>query len=186
MKCIAEVTSYVDNFLRSGFIPAIDGGVVKSDCRISIILKAEVQKTLACLRRDACMQFSTDDMIVDVVDPYLFPFAWERTKTLGTGELVLSDCISRCGEGKTVKMPAEENCAQKDRAKYPSDMAWSRRFQYLPFDVKFDNRGEGGSRSVPNPPKGKCTMAKASFLVPGLPATSVTYTQRSIKSSTVS
>lgn len=92
------------------------------------------------------MQLSTDDVVVDVVDPYLFPFAWARTRTLGRGDLTLSECISRSGEGETVKMPSKEDCVQKDPAKYPSDMAWSRRFQYLPFDVKFDDRGEGGSR----------------------------------------
>lgn len=137
---------YVDNFLRSGVTPAIDGGVIKSDCRISSILKNELQKIIAYLRSDAGMRLSTDDVVVDVVDPHLFPFAWERTRTLRQGELTLSDCISRCGEGETVKMPSQEDCVQKDPAKYPSDMAWSRRFQYLPFDVKFDNRGEGGSR----------------------------------------
>lgn len=43
-------------------------------------------------------------------------------------------------------MPSQGDCIEKDPAKYPSDMAWSRRFQYLPFDVKFDNKGQGGSR----------------------------------------
>lgn len=144
--CVEEVKYYVENFLRSGVIPAIDGGVIKSDCRISSVLKNELQRTIAYLRRDACVQLSTHDVVVDVVDPYLFPFAWARTRTLGRGELTLSKCISRSGEGETVKMPLQEDCVQKDPAKYPSDMAWSRRFQYLPFDVKFDNRGEGGSR----------------------------------------
>lgn len=85
-------------------------------------------------------------MVVHVVDPYLFPFAWERTRTLRQDELILSDCISRCGEGETAKMPSQEDCEQKDPAKYPNDMAWSCRFQFLPFDVKFDRRGEGGSQ----------------------------------------
>lgn len=146
------MTYYVDGFLRSGFVPAIDGGVVKSDCRISSILKNQLQKTAAYLRRDARLQLRTDDVVMDVVDPYLFPFAWDRSKTLRESKLTLSDCISRCGEGEKVKTPTKEDCAQKDRAKYPNDMAWSRRFQYLPFDVKFDNRGEGGSRSA-TPPK---------------------------------
>ena len=41
-------------------------------------------------------------------------------------------------------MPSQEDCIQKDPSKYPNEMAWSHRFQYLPFDVKFDKRGEGG------------------------------------------
>ena len=186
MQCIAEVTHYVDGFLRSDFIPAIDGDVVKSDRRISSILKNELQKTAASIRGDARLQFRTDDVVVDVVDPYLFSFAWDRSKTLRGGELTLSNCISRCGDGETVKMPTEEDCAQKDRAKYPNDMAWSRRFQYLPFDVKFDNRGEGRSRSVAPPPKSKSTLTEVTFLMPELLATSITYTQQHIKISTAS
>ena len=85
-------------------------------------------------------------MVVHVVDPHLFPFAWEKTRTLRQGELIMSDCISRCGEGETAKMPSQRDCVQDDPAKYPNDLAWSRRFQYLPFDVKFDKRGDGGSR----------------------------------------
>lgn len=139
--------------MRSGFIPAIDGGVVKSDNRITSILKNELQKTAAYLQRAARLQLGTDDVVVDVVDPYLFSFAWDRSKTLRGGELNLSDCVSRCGEGETVKTPAKGDCAQKDPAKYPNDMAWSRRFQYLPFDIRFDNRGEAGSRSVTSPQK---------------------------------
>ncbi len=156
------MTYYVDGFLRSGFVPAIDGGVIKSDCRVSSILRKELQKVAAYVRKDACMQLSTDN-VVDVIDPYLFPFAWERTKTLREGEITLSDCISRCGEGQTVRMPAKEDCDQKDRAKYPSDMAWSCRFQYLPFDVKFDNRGEGGCRSVSLTKKASLHWLKSHF-----------------------
>ena len=134
------------DFLRSGVIPVIDGGVIKSDRRISSMLNDELQKTIASLRKHAYVLPTTDDVVVDVVDPYHFPFVWQRTRTLRWSELNLSDCISRCGEGEEVKMPSQEDCVQKDRAKYPNDMAWSRRFQFLPFDVKFDNQGDGGSR----------------------------------------
>lgn len=92
------------------------------------------------------MQYSSGDVVVDVVDPYLFPFTWAQTRTLRDGGVNLSDCISRCGEGDTVRMPSQEECVQRDPAKYPSNMAWSRQFQYLPFEVKFDDEGEGGSR----------------------------------------
>ena len=104
------------------------------------------QKEIASIRRHTNALPNSDDVIVDVVDPYHFPFVWARTRTLRQGELALSDCISRCGEGEEVKMPSPGECVQHDPAKYPNDMSWSRRFQFLPFDVKFDNKGEGGSR----------------------------------------
>lgn len=137
---------YVGDFLRLGFIPAIDGGVIKSDRRIPSLLQNEMQKTIASLSRHARVLSITDDVAVDVVDPHYFPFVWERTRTLREGKLTLSDCLSRCGEGEEVKMPSSDNCVQKDPAKYPNDMAWSCRFQFLPFDIEFDNKGEGGSR----------------------------------------
>lgn len=137
---------YVGDFSRLGVVPAIDGGVIKSDHRIPLILNNELQKTITSLRRHARALPNTGDVAVDVVDPYYFPFVWGRTRTLRGGELTLSNCISRCGEGEEVKMPSPEECIQKDPAKYPSDMAWSCRFQFLPFDVQFDHKGEGGSR----------------------------------------
>lgn len=135
---VDEVKYCVEDFQRDGIIPAIDEGVVKSDCRISPILQSGLQNEIACLRKDTCMQFGS----VDVVDLYFFPFTWARTRTLRDGALNLSDCIRRCGEGETVKMPSQGECVQADPAKYPNDMAWSRRFRCLLFDVKFDERGE--------------------------------------------
>ncbi|KAA6411797.1 MAG: hypothetical protein FRX48_03947 [Lasallia pustulata] len=49
--CVEEVKYYVYNFLRSGVVPAIDGGVNQSNCRISSILKKELQKAITFLRR---------------------------------------------------------------------------------------------------------------------------------------
>lgn len=137
---------YVSDFLRMGFIPAIDGGAIKSDRRIPSFLSNELQRTITSLPRHTYVLSTNDDMVVDVVDPHYFPFVWGRTRTLREGRLTLSDCLSRCGEGEEVRMPSSDSCVQKDPAKYPNDMAWSCRFQFLPFDVGFDNKGEGGSR----------------------------------------
>ena len=147
LQCVEEVKSYVHNSQYTEVIPAIDGGVFKSDHPSSLIFKYEVQKAASSVRKDAFKRSSSSrDVVTHVVDPYLFPFAWERTRTLRSREVILSDFMSRCGEGETVKAPSRDDCIQKDPAKYPNDMAWSNRFQYLPFDIKFDNRGEGASR----------------------------------------
>ena len=87
-------------------------------------------------------------MLVDVVDPYLFSFVFDKTRTLRQGDCNLSDCTQRAGEGEWVKKPSEADCVQTDPAKYANEMAWSRNFQYLPFDVQFSNSGEGNCRSV--------------------------------------
>lgn len=133
--------------MDSGIIPAIDGGVLKSDHTTFSILKRELQRVTASVRKDVFKRSSTgDDGVTHTVDPHLFPFAWKRTRTLRNREVTLSDCISRYGQGEAVKAPSQDDCAQKDPAKYPNDMAWSNRFQFLPFDVKFDKRGKGASR----------------------------------------
>ena len=78
------------------------------------------------------------------MDPHLFPFSWEKTRLLRDGRVRLEDCVARCGEGDIAKTPPEEDCNEPDYVKYRNDMAFSRRFQWLPFDVNFD--GQGTSR----------------------------------------
>ncbi len=51
------------------------------------------------------------------------------------------DCIPRCGEGQLAKMPPEDECKEPDHGRCHNDMAFSRRFQWLPFDVVFDDDG---------------------------------------------
>lgn len=110
------------------------------------MLRRGLMNATATLRNDMRNGLTGDDDVTDVVDPHQFPFAWERTHTLRRGFLTLSDCISRIGEGKLAKQPSEDDCKQTDPAKYPNDQAYSQRFQYLPFDVNFANRGDRGAR----------------------------------------
>lgn len=51
-----------------------------------------------------------------------------------------------------VKMPPEGERIQDTPWRYHNDKAWSRRFQWLPFDIDFDNRGEGPRRYVASGP----------------------------------
>ncbi|KAL8799657.1 MAG: hypothetical protein Q9182_005727 [Xanthomendoza sp. 2 TL-2023] len=84
--------------------------------------------------------------IHDLVDPFQYPYTWERTRTLRQGSVSRTDCILRCGDGGIAKMPPEEDCRQDEFGKYRNDMAWSRRHQWLPFDVRFDDDGRGRAR----------------------------------------
>ena len=143
MQCVEEVRYNTYDYLSSGFVPAIDGGVVKSDGSVTPQAKRTLQHATALLKRTVHKHLNDDNVVLHVVDPYLFSFVWDRTRTLRSRDLSLSDCISRCGEGRPVKAPSQQECAETDRAKYPNEMAWSRRFQFLPFDAKFGNRGTG-------------------------------------------
>ena len=143
--CVEEVKFYVPEYVQSKTVPTIDGGVMKSDIVIPRSLHDEVQKATASLRR-ASRQTSCADEVSDVVNPFLYPFSWEHTRTLHYEiPLKLSDCIRRSGEGQLARQPAEGDCPVEEGWKYPNDMAFSRRFQYLPFEIAFGDRGEGGS-----------------------------------------
>ena len=147
-QCAEEVKYYVHDFVDSRIIPAIDGGVVKSDSIVDRSLQNELRMAASALRKDVAESRGISGVVKDIVDPSLFPFIFEKTKVLRYGPTALSDAILRCGEGEAVKMPPEGDACQSDPVKYPNDMAWSRRFQWLPFDVKFADSGQGASRSV--------------------------------------
>ncbi len=143
--CVEEVKYYVPEYVQSKTVPTIDGGVMKSDTVIPKSLHHEFQKATASLRR-ASQQPSRADGVSDVVNPFLYPFSWEHTRTLHfETPLKLSDCITRSGEGQLARQPAEGDCPVEERSRYRNDMAFSRRFQYLPFEITFGDRGEGGS-----------------------------------------
>ena len=140
---------YVRDHIKSHIIPAIDGGVFKSDTSVPTPTRTDLVHAIATLRAHKGSQIGrADDTVQDLVDPFSFPFMWERTRTLRQGWVSRMDCISRCGEGESVKSPPEDDCRQDNFAKYRNDMAWSRRYQWLPFNVSFEDDGRGPSRYV--------------------------------------
>ena len=148
LQCVEEVKYDVDDYMVFGFIPALDGGVLKLDS-VDDSTKDDLQKAAAAIRSECQSDHraGSGGLVVDTVDPYLFPYAFEQTGMLMVPEhLQPRDCISRCGEGETVPMSPEDDCNEEEFGKYPNDMAWSRRFQWLPFDVVLDNKGEGSAR----------------------------------------
>jgi len=141
---VEEVKHYTHNSVVSVLIPSLDGGVIKSDVCVDTTTNLALKKAAHVLRRS----IEEHEDILDLVDPFLFPFAWEKTRLLRKGSIQSIDCVTRCGEGKLAKMPPEEDCKEPDHGRYRNDMAYSRRFQWLPFDVVFDDDGLGRSRSV--------------------------------------
>jgi len=141
------VRYYVQDFIRTGILPAVDGGVIKSDGCVNPSLSRELLKAVASIEEDSLPnRTSPREQIIDLVDPFLFPFSWDKTKVLRSGSVNRIDCISRCGEGVFADMPSKDECAQDEFVKYRNDMAWSRHYQWLPFDVSFGEKGEGPSQ----------------------------------------
>jgi len=126
---VDEVRYYVQDFTDSLIIPAVDGGVIKSYGSVNPLLDAGLQRAVASLKEDCFLnRTSSTEQTVDLVNPYLFPFTWEKTKVLPSRPVHRTDCISRCGDGLFVVTLSSKKCAQDDFAKYRNDMAWSRRY----------------------------------------------------------
>ena len=136
-----EVQNYTHDYINTAVIPALDGGVIKSDSCVDTATNLGLQEAAAVLRKcGRCHECE-----VNIVDPYLFPSAWEKTPFLRKGSIRPIDCVARCGDGEVAKMPPEDDCKEPDHGRYRNDMAYSRRFQWLPFDVVFGNGGLGRS-----------------------------------------
>jgi len=141
---VDEVRYYVQDFTDSLIKTAVDGGVIKSYGSVNSLLDADLQRVVASLKEDCFLnRTSSTQQTVDLVDPYLFPFTWEKTKVLPSRPVHRTDCISRCGDGLFVVTLSSKKCAQDDFAKYRNDMSWSRRYQWLPFDIVLGEKGEG-------------------------------------------
>ena len=120
--------------------------MLKSDDCVDSLVRNSLERATAALRRDSLNSTCSRHGPLDIVDPYLFPFIFAKTKTLRYGTLTSKDCIQRYGEGEAVKRPSDEDCVQNGRPNYANDHAWSNNFQWLPFDVQFEDRGAGASR----------------------------------------
>ena len=99
----------------------------------------DLLKALYELRSDETLgeRLDNEKTEVDVVDPYLFPYIWGRTRTLSSKSTTLESCISRCGEGEVVRPPPADQCEERNFNNYRNEVAWSNQFQWLPFDVNF-------------------------------------------------
>ena len=81
-ECVEEVKSYVHNFIPSRIVPAIDGGVIKSDDIGEVPLKNDTTREAVGLRKNMIKTADREYPVVHVVDPYLYPFAFAETRTL--------------------------------------------------------------------------------------------------------
>ncbi|OOQ82767.1 hypothetical protein PEBR_37508 [Penicillium brasilianum] len=135
---------------QSGFVEVFDAGVVKSDTAVS----KELQRAL----KEAVLPFEnvpkeekdyhpgSDDKVVDLVHPSLFPVIYGRTYVLPDRTIGLDDCIDSMGEGEWLERPKEAEATPE--AVYPyyilqrlHPAVLSTKFQWLPCDVKLIDDG---------------------------------------------
>jgi hypothetical protein len=140
---------------QTGTISVYDGDIVKSDTVIPSALKDAL---IACVARledvpDLLRDWhpGSNQRVLDLVHPSLFPVVYGTTRILPDSLVGLDDCITRCGEGRTLDVPPKDDCALWVQRKYENKAPdtryllqdpFSQKFQWLPCDVAFSNDDE--------------------------------------------
>ncbi|CAG7942647.1 unnamed protein product [Penicillium salamii] len=131
---IKELQWTAKNLEKTGYIRVFDVGVIKSDTAIPEDVREALKQAVQPLENVPTDQKDfhpdSDDKVVDLVHPSLFPVIFGRTRVLKDRILGLQDCLSHMGEGDI--LPSEP-CAEREI--YEGD-AFSKRFQWLPCEVK--------------------------------------------------
>ncbi|GFF34443.1 hypothetical protein IFM46972_04225 [Aspergillus udagawae] len=139
----AELRWKSTEYKKTGILTSYDPGVVKSDVAIPKELKQQLRDLVKPLEdvpeEEKDYHPGSDDKVVDLVHPSLFPLVYGRTKVLGDKLIGLDDCFLYVGQGEMTRIsdsPPERLRRMTDHDPY------SRHFQWLPCEVKFNGNGE--------------------------------------------
>lgn len=144
--CIAELQYKAKTFEKTGTVSVYRGDVIKSDIAIPSSLQDELKRAAASLEdipeRYKDWHPGSNEQVLDLVHPSLFPLVYGRTRILPDSLTTLADFVERCGQGNIVPVPSEKE-AKLALESYPelelSD-PFSRKFQWLPCDVDVSSR----------------------------------------------
>jgi hypothetical protein len=134
---------------KMGFVEVFDDGVVKSDTAISKELQTALRKAVLPFENvpedEKDYHPSSDQKVVDLVHPSLFPLIYGRTHILPDRVIGLDDCLSSMGEGYRLCNASEteasfETIYSNRNAPHPPGL--STKFQWLPCDVKLTEDAE--------------------------------------------
>ncbi|RHZ68273.1 DUF4246 domain-containing protein [Aspergillus thermomutatus] len=136
-------------FRDTKHIVAFDAGVVKSDTAIAEDLRQVLRVAVRPLE-DVPEELKdyhpgSDDKVVDLVHPSLFPVVYGRTRILHRKLIGLEDFANSIGEGKVLAVPPEEDAITVNhywQSRNTTHQLYSRKFQWLPCDVHFTDNGE--------------------------------------------
>jgi len=127
--CLDELRYKSEKFHETGMITVHDGDVVKSDTIIPSSLQDALKVAAAPLENIPEMYRDwhpgSDETVLDLVHPSLFPVVYGRTRILRDSLVGLDDCVKRCGDGMTLQVPSSQG-------------RYSRKYQWLPCDVSLE------------------------------------------------
>ena len=141
LQCIAELRYKAELFRETRCVEILTG-VVKSDTIVSTDLKRDLQGAVSPLEnvpdREKDWHPGSEEQVLDLVHPSLYPLVHGQTRILGDGTVGLDDCVQRCGDGEVISVPLTSEW-ERHRGGYlqQENNAWSQKFQWLPseFDI---------------------------------------------------
>ena len=132
-----------------------NGDVVKSDTAVSAELKTALQDAVKVFQDKVPERLKdwhpgSNEKVLDLVHPSLFPLIYGRTRVLTNGEMTtLEDCIERCGQGEITEVPPEEQTVEARvnagspytwwQEQLPPKKPFSAKFQWLPCEVNISS-----------------------------------------------
>ncbi|KAE8142368.1 hypothetical protein BDV38DRAFT_278533 [Aspergillus pseudotamarii] len=135
---IDEVKWKAENYSTTSFVVVFDPGVVKSDTAISEELQNALKdgvRTLEHSLTEKDYHPGSDDRIVDLVHPSLFPVVFGRTRAISGSLIKREGCLDIIGQETVLPVPAEDDLTSDSFKHY----SWG--FQWLPCDVDLLDHG---------------------------------------------
>nr|WDW19276.1 DUF4246 [Penicillium meliponae] len=130
-------------------------GVEKSDTAISDDLKKALIEAAAPLEDVPEDQKDyhpgSDQKVVDLVHPSLFPLVYEHTRILRDEVITLDNCLGTTGQGEVLPTPSKVEIKSRwtGMGRENDSDGYSIKFQWLPCDVSlFSQEGDSGCRII--------------------------------------
>lgn len=147
--CLRELREKASFLAEHGFVTTLDTASVcaKSDGMIDIHLRDELiagVKPLLDVKESAKdWHPNSNEQVLNLVHPSLFPLVYGRTQVLQEGLVGLSDCLESCGKGTVAPEPTLKPPKETGRSwmRQAEDIRFSTRFQWIPAEVKFVGSG---------------------------------------------
>ncbi|KAI9689597.1 MAG: hypothetical protein M1822_010249 [Bathelium mastoideum] len=143
--CVTELEDNAATFQKNQFVKTLESGTrcVKSDTIIPSALRNElrraVQPLLAVSDRAKDWHPNSNEQVLNLVHPSLYPLVYGMSRVLQTGKTRLGNYLETCGKGQVAEggqeVPSIRVGHQHQNA--PTNQLWSTRFQWLPCEVKF-------------------------------------------------
>jgi hypothetical protein len=145
--CLAELQDKAQFYKETGYVLTLATGSVcaKSETLVSESLRNEllqaVQPLLDSPEKD--WHPNSNDQILNLVHPSLFPLVYGKSRVLKTGRVSLDNFLNSYGQGEVIPGDQKVGDKVKDfrlRYELKNVTRWSTKFQWLPCEVAFKNK----------------------------------------------